>query len=141
MPGFLLDTNVVSELIRPTPSDKVAAWVDSTDESLLYLSVLTVGEIRKGIALISRSARRTHLEAWLETDLRPRFAGRLLNIDLGLAERWGVLTARAANAHHRVPVVDGLLAATAVHHNLTFVTRNADDVAHTGVSVFNPWRD
>lgn len=141
MPGFLLDTNVVSELTTGAPNPKVRAWIDSIDESLLYLSVLSVGEIRKGLALLPRSARRTRYEAWLETDLRPRFAGRLLGIDLGLAERWGGLTAQAAKAHHRVPVIDGLLAATAIHYNLTFATRNADDVVHTGVPVFNPWDD
>ena len=141
MPGFLLDTNVVSELIKPTPNGRVATWVDATDESLLYLSVLTIGEIRSGIARLSRGARRVQLEAWLETDLHPRFLGRILDVDLTVSERWGLLTARAAVAKHRVPAIDGLLAATAVQYNLTLATRNTDDVAHTGASVFNPWRD
>ncbi|HWZ59107.1 MAG TPA: type II toxin-antitoxin system VapC family toxin [Gemmatimonadaceae bacterium] len=141
MPGFLLDTNVVSELIKPTPNGRVATWVDATDESLLYLSVLTIGEIRNGIARLARGARRARLEAWLETDLRPRFLGRIVDVDLAVADRWGVLTARAALAKQRVPAIDGLLAATAVQYNLTLATRNADDFEHTGASVFNPWRD
>jgi len=139
MTGFLLDTNVVSELIKPRPALSVVKWVDSTDENLLFLSVLTLGEIRKGIAGLVKRARRGALETWLETSLRPRFAGRILPVDEAVADRWGVITAAAAAAGTPVPVIDGLLAATALQHNLTLVTRNAADVARTGALVLNPF--
>jgi predicted nucleic acid-binding protein len=138
--GFLLDTNVISELVKPKPEPKVVEWVKATNEELLYLSVLTLGEIRKGIALLQDPTRRVKLEAWLVGELVVRFANRILLIDESIAERWGVLTAQAkATANHILPVIDGLLAATAQQHNLTFVTRNTDDVLGTGVPVFNPW--
>ena len=139
MTGFLLDTNVISELIKPKPEAKVVRWIGSTDENLLFLSVLTLGEIRRGIAALARGARRTVLETWLETRLRPRFAGRILPIDEAVADRWGTVAATAAAAGAPVPVIDGLLAATALHYGLTLVTRNVSNVAGTGVSVFDPW--
>ncbi len=139
MSGFLLDTSVISELIRPKPEPRVAAWIHATDENLLFLSVLTLGEIRKGIAGLRESSRRIALEAWLDSDLALRFAGRILSIDEGVADRWGRLAAQAASATRLLPVIDGLLAATALHHNLTLVTRNTKDVEITGVPLFNPW--
>ena len=139
MTGFLLDTNVISELIKPKPAPSVVNWVDSTDENLLYLSVLTLGEIRKGIAGLAKRARRGALESWLETELRPRFAGRILPVDEAVADRWGVIAAAAAAAGTPVPAIDGLLAATALHHHLALVTRDAADVARTGARVFNPF--
>jgi predicted nucleic acid-binding protein len=134
--GFLVDTNVISELIKPTPAPKVAEWVDATDEQLFHLSVLTLGEIRRGIVQLPQSRRRIRLEAWLSDDLPMRFAGRILDIDQEIADRWGQISgAKGAT----VPVIDGLLAATAIHHNLTLVTRNTKDMARTGVVLFNPW--
>jgi len=139
MSGFLLDTNIISELVRPKPEPKVTAWIDATDESLLYLSVLTMGEIRKGIASLRDPSRRVALEAWLDSDLVIRFAHRILPIDQPVADRWGRITAQVAAAKSSLPVIDGLLAATAIHHNLTLVTRNTKDVVAAGVPVFNPW--
>jgi len=137
--GFLLDTCVVSELIKPTPEPKVTRWVEATDEHLFFLSVLTLGEIRKGIECLPPGSKRVRLEAWLNSDLILRFANRILLIDHGVADRWGQLAAQAAAVRSQIPVIDGLLAATAVHHNLTFVTRNTKDVNGTGVPLFNPW--
>lgn len=139
MSGFLLDTNVISELVKPRPEPGVTTWVDSIDESLLYLSVLTLGEIRKGVALLQDASRRVTLEAWLDIDLTLRFAHRILPIDRAVADRWGRIAASASIAKSALPVIDGLLAATAVHHDLTLVTRNTRDVAATGVPAFNPW--
>ena len=139
MSGFLLDTNVVSELIKPRPEPRVQQWVDSTDENLLYLSVLTLGEVRKGIAALSSASRKASLEAWLNNDLILRFAGRILSIDQEVADRWGSITGKAITAGLFLSVIDGLLAATAMHLNLTLVTRNTKDVAATGVAVLNPW--
>lgn len=138
MSGFLLDTNVISELVRPAPEVKVRAWVAATDESLLYLSVLTLGEIRKGFAALKDVSRRVRLEAWLDSDLVVRFAGRILTIDQAVADRWGRLCAKA-EPRSPLPMIDGLLAATALHHNLTLVTRNTKDVEVTGATLFNPW--
>ena len=138
MSGFLLDTNIVSELVRPRPEPKVTQWVATTDETLLYLSVLTFGEIRKGIGLLKDAARRVALETWLDSDVTLRFAGRILPIDGAIADRWGRLTAQLKP--RSLPVIDGLLAATALQHNLTLVTRSTKDVAATGVPLFNPWQ-
>lgn len=139
MSGFLLDTNIISELVKRKPEPKVATWIDSTDENLLYLSVLTLGEIRKGIVSLRDVSRRVVLEAWLDSDLTLRFAERILPINRAVADRWGRLAADASAAKSPLPVIDGLLAATALDQNLTLVTRNTQDIAATGVPVFNPW--
>lgn len=139
MNGFLLDTNVISELVKPRPEKKVVSWISNIDEQLLWLSVLTFGEIRKGITLATVTTRRFALEGWLELELPERFNGRILSIDQPVADRWGRLSAEAVSRKTPLPVIDGLLAATALHHNLTLVTRNTGDVERTGVSIFNPW--
>ena len=139
MSGFLLDTNVISELVKSRPERKVTAWIDSVDESLLHLSVLTLGEIRKGITALSDAARRVSLEAWLGRNLALRFAGRILPIDEAVADRWGRITRSRAARKSPLPVIDGLLAATALHHDLILVTRNTRDISAAGVPVFDPW--
>jgi predicted nucleic acid-binding protein len=139
MSGFLLDTNCVWELVRVDPDRRVMEWMDAADESLLYLSVLTLGEIRKGLASLAQGKRRTRLETWLELELRARFARRILPIDAPVADRWGVLAAQARLKGTTLPVIDGLLAATALHYNLTVVSRNAADFASTQTPVLNPW--
>ena len=139
MSGFLLDTNIISELVKSKPEPEVVIWIDSIDESLLYLSVLTLGEIRKGIASLGDASRRVILEAWLDSDLILRFAERILPIDHAVADRRGRIAAAAVAAKSPLPVIDGLLAATALDQNLTLVTRNTKDIAVTGVPVFNPW--
>ena len=139
MSGFLLDTNVLAELIKPGPDCNVLRWVEEADETLLFLSVLTLGEIRSGIARLSRSACRGRLETWLQVDLRARFQDRILPIGEDIADRWGTISGAAATRGRPVPVIDGLLAATALSHNLTLVTRNASDFAGIDVAVLNPW--
>ena len=142
MRGFLLDTNFISELIKPRPEPKVTGWVESVDESLLFLSVLTLGEIRKGIAALPRASRRVKLDAWLDGELRPRFVDRILPIDEAVADTWGRIAGElAAHGVPPVPVIDGLLAATAANHDLTLVTRDTADVSRTGVAVLNPWKE
>jgi predicted nucleic acid-binding protein len=139
MSGFLLDTNCISELVRPKPEPRVLDWMEAADEATLYLSVLTVGEIRKGVAGLAQGKRRTQLETWLEVDLRARFSGRIMPIDGAIADRWGLLTAEAKRKGNPLSVIDGLLAATALHHNLTVVSRNASDFSNAHVPVLNPW--
>jgi len=147
MSGFLLDTNCVSELVRPKPEPRVLEWMEAVDEHLppeagreamLYLSVLTVGEIRKGLAGLPQSKRRTRLETWLEVGLQARFAGRIVPIDAAIADRWGLIAAEAKRKGIALSVINGLLAATALHHNLTVVSRNLRDFANAQVQVLNP---
>ena len=139
MSGFLLDTNVISELVKLAPHFRVLEWMDATDESLLYLSVLTIGELRKGIALLTVGRRRVSLEPWLDHDLARRFSGRILPVDLGVADRWGRISATEAARRSPLPVIDGLLAATALQHDLTLVTRDTGHASTTGVETFDPW--
>jgi predicted nucleic acid-binding protein len=137
--GFLLDTNCISEVVRPVPEPRVVKWMESVHEKLLYLSVITLGEIRKGLAGLPSGQRRTRLEAWLEVDLQSRFAGRIVPIDAAVADRWGLIVAEAKRNGRPLPVIDSFLAATALHLNLTIVTRNTGDFSHTPVQVLNPW--
>lgn len=139
MSGYLLNTNFVSELVRIRPEPRVAAWLDAADESLLYLSVLTLGEIRKGLAEMPQSRRRTQLETWFE-GLRTRFGGRTLAIDPTIADRWGLLAAEAKRSGKGLSVIDGLLAATALHYGLTLVSRNVRDFAQLHIPTLNPWQ-
>jgi toxin FitB len=141
MSGFLLDTNCISEIVRGKPEPRVLDWMSVADESRLYLSVLTLGEIRKGVAGLPQGKRRTQEETWLEMDLQARFSGRILSIDAPVADLWGLLAAKAKQKGRALSAIDGWLAATALHHNLTIVSRNVSDFAHTHAAVFNPWED
>jgi predicted nucleic acid-binding protein len=113
--------------------------MEAADEDLLYLSVLTLGEIRKGIASLPQGTRRTQLETWLEIDLRPRFAGRILPVDEPIADRWGTLAEEAGRRGKVLSVIDALLAATAQHYNLTIVSRNVSHFTAVQVPIVNPW--
>jgi len=137
--GYLLDTNVLSETIKRLPQQKVLDWLRSLDERLLHLSVLTIGEIRKGATSLPNSARRIQLETWLDNDITLRFHDRILPVDQAIADRWGRISATAKKAGTPMPPIDSLLAATALHHNLTFVTRDTSRLSVTGVPLFNPW--
>ncbi|HYK49291.1 MAG TPA: type II toxin-antitoxin system VapC family toxin [Terriglobales bacterium] len=140
MSGFVLDTNVISELVKSDPDRGVTQWIEATDESLLYLSVLTLGEIRKGIASLPEAKRRIALEAWLDRDLLLRFSGRILPINQAVADRWGRLAGSPAARKSLLPVIDGLLAATALHYDLIFVTRDTKHLATTRTAFFDPWQ-
>ena len=133
--SYLVDTNVLSELRRKQPQPEVVAWFTQRPRQTLYLSVLTLGEIRKGIEKLG-AARQQPLLDWLEVELPNYFLGRLLAIDAHTADRWGRLLASAGRP---LPAVDSLLAATALQHDLTLVTRNTADFADTGVRLINPW--
>jgi toxin FitB len=139
MSGFLLDTNCISELIRPEPDLRLLSWIEAADEDLLYLSVLTLGEIRKGITALPASKRRVRLESWLQVELKSRFSERILPVNLEIADRWGLLAAAAGKQDKPLAVIDGLLAATALHHNLTLVSRNISDFTNASVPLINPW--
>jgi len=134
--SYLLDTNVLSELRRKTPDAAVLEWFTRRPVSTLYLSVLTFGELRKGIEGVPDAKRRMALTDWLETDLPAFFAGRILPVDAQVADRWGRLLSAAGRP---LPATDSLLAASAALHGLSMVTRNSRDFADLGLDVINPW--
>lgn len=139
MSGFLLDTNIPSELTRSRPEPRVTAWLQATGGEELYLSVITLGEIRKGFTILPERSRRLQLERWLEEELHPWFAGRILPVDEAVAERWGALDRERQLQGAPLNTADGLIAATALEHGLIMVTRNVRDFARLGVDILNPW--
>ena len=136
---WLLDTCVLSELSRKRPDPNVMAWMESVQDDLLFISVLTIGELRKGIAASPDPARRESLRQWLESDVLEPFSDTLLPVDAAIAERWGDICGEAERTGRKRPAIDALLAATALVHGLTVVTRNVADFAGTGAAVFNPF--
>jgi toxin FitB len=141
MNGFLLDTNVPSELTRTRPEQRVIDWLHSTDKDALYLSVITLGEIRKGFTLLRDSNRRSELEKWLQRDVREWFGHRILPVNDAVAERWGVLDGERQLQGMPLSTADGLIAATALEYDLNLVTRNGKDFSGLGVTIVNPWQD
>jgi toxin FitB len=140
MSGFLLDTNVLSEFNRRgEPDPLVKQWLEAADTASLYASVFTFGEIRWGVELLPPSKRRTQLEQWLDRDLPEWFEGRILPVDQAIADKWGLLRAHAQLKGRPLSVVDAVLAATALQHDLTIVSRNVSDFSVVGLAVLNPW--
>ena len=137
---YLLDTNVISALVAKQPAVEVIDWLDSIDDSLIYLSVVTIGEIKKGIERLPDSARKTVLRTWLTDELLLRFQDRILPVDLAVMLRWGILTATLEQKGRKLPAMDALVAAIALHGQFVLVTRNEADFADTGVTVLNPWQ-
>jgi len=140
MKGFMLDTNIPSELTRPHPESKVSRWLDYADDDQLYFSVVSLGEILKGVTVLPASKRRSELQEWLDETLRPWFQGRILPVNEPIAERWGVLAGQCHLRGRPLKVADGFIAATALEHDLTIVTRNVKDFDDLGVTIFNPWK-
>ncbi|HSW93442.1 MAG TPA: type II toxin-antitoxin system VapC family toxin [Gammaproteobacteria bacterium] len=134
--SYLLDTNVISELFKSQPNKHVVSWIDQIAEPDIFLSVLTIGELRKGIEKIQPGSKKSKLIVWLEQELLPRFAHRLLDINIPVVERWGRLLAASKQS---LPAIDSLLAATALHYDLCLVTRNTADFIIPTLTVFNPW--
>lgn len=134
--SYLLDTNVLSELRRKAPNDRVVDWMAQRPASTLYLSVLTLGEIRKGVEGVADAGRRAALLDWLKTELPAFFTGRILPVDIQVADRWGRMIAAAGRP---VPAIDSLIGATAAHHGLSLVTRNVRDYADLGLDIIDPW--
>jgi len=139
--SYLLDTNVVSEWVRPRPDSRVAAWLGEVDEDDVFLSVVTMAELRHGLERLAAGRRRERLDAWLREDLTDRFEGRVLPVDAVVADAWGVIVARRARGGRPIGAMDALVAATAEVHGLVLVTRNATDFRHAVTSVFDPWTD
>ncbi|RPH99323.1 MAG: type II toxin-antitoxin system VapC family toxin [Calditrichaeota bacterium] len=137
--NYLLDTCVVSELLKKEPDKNVQNWISEMDETSLYLSVLTFGEIHKGIEKLPESRKKDQLHKWVNSDLRERFNNRILNFDLTMATKWGELQGKAELAGKAMSLIDGLIAATGIVNDLIVVTRNTKDMEQSGVSLFNPW--
>jgi predicted nucleic acid-binding protein len=136
---FLLDTSLVSEFVKPTPHAGVLQWLAQCDEDSLFLSVLTIGELEKGIAKLADSRRRSRLASWVHRDLVSRFGGRLLLVDLAVAARWGALVGDSERRGQPLPVIDSLIAATCLVYGLIVATRNQADFERCGVQCFDPW--
>jgi toxin FitB len=138
--NYLLDTNVISELIAARPDVGVVQWVDSLEPSSVYLSVITIGELRKGIEKLPDSKRKTTLCDWLNDDLLSRFRNRILSLDVEVMLTWGVLAGRREREGKPLAAMDSMIAALALHHQCCLVTRSEADFRETGVRIVNPWR-
>ena len=137
---YLLDTCVISELVRKKADARVVKWLSDREEATLFLSVLTLGELEKGICKLPDGRLRRRLRDWVDHDLKRRFFGRILPVDADVADRWGRLSGEAEKKGQKVPVIDGLLAATALTRGLTLVTRDIKHVAAAATAIFNPWQ-
>jgi predicted nucleic acid-binding protein len=137
--GYLLDTNIPSEVIRLRADNRVDAWIRSQDDESLYLSAVTIGELRKGLCTHPEGKRKTQIQEWLSVDLIPMFAGRILPVTQAIAERWGDLSGRRQQMGRPLGMADGLIAATALEHGLILVTRNVKDFEGIDLAILNPW--
>jgi predicted nucleic acid-binding protein len=137
--NYLLDTCVISEFTQKKPEKKVIEWMDHVDEEMLFLSVITIGEIQYGIERLPDSQRKIELLTWMNDGLLHRFSPRILNLDSSIMYLWGSLTARFESLGKPMGVMDSLIAATALQHNLIIVTRNVSDFIPCGVQILNPW--
>jgi tRNA(fMet)-specific endonuclease VapC len=136
---YLLNTCVISELVAKQPNLNVLAWIDSVDPDGVYLSVITIGEIIKGIEKLPSSKRKQELSDWLENELLIRFQENLIELDVSILTQWGKLNARLEIKGATMPAIDSLIAASALDRGMTLVTRNVSDFEGTGVEILNPW--
>jgi predicted nucleic acid-binding protein len=137
--SFLLDTTVVSEWMKPSPNPGVIRWLAEVDEDRVYLSVMTLAELRYGTERLASGARKSRLDTWLGEELPLRFEGRLLIVENSIADAWGRVMSRCSAAGKPIGVMDAFFAATAEVHALTLVTRNVSDFAASGISLSSPW--
>jgi tRNA(fMet)-specific endonuclease VapC len=137
--NYLLDTCVISELVTKHPNPKVVNFVDSLDSDDVYLTVITIGEIAKGVEKMPKSKRKQELLLWLKEDLIVRFDGKIIPLDTEVLMLWGILIARLELTGITLPAIDSLIAATTLTHKLTLVTRNVADFRGTGIEIVNPW--
>jgi predicted nucleic acid-binding protein len=139
--NYLLDTCVVSELVKTKPDLRVVKWIRSQDEESLFLSVITIGEIQKGISKLPDGRTKKHqLQNWLTNELQDRFKGRILEITIGSAIVWGQVLGDCEKKGVTLPAIDSLIASQGILHKMTIVTRNISDMEPSGVSLLNPWR-
>lgn len=139
--NFLLDTCVISELIKTEPNQNVIDWVATCEEHCLFLSSLTIGEIQKGISKLPNSGKKKTLQNWVDKDLSARFEGKILPIDAIVAQKWGKILADSEKDGSKMPAIDSLIAATAIVNDMTVVTRNTEDMLNSGAALYNPWHN
>ncbi len=137
--SYLIDTCCISELVKKKPNPKVVKWFADQDELSMYVSVITFGELRKGIEKLPDSIKKKELNRWVKEDLHLRFKNRVLNITMEEVNRWGKILASAEQNGKPLPAIDSLIAATALVHDLSVVTRNTQHMEGSGVEVINPW--
>ena len=137
--NYLLDTCLISELAKSKPDKKVVDWVLSEDETRFYVSVLTFGELHKGVEKLPESKKKEELRIWIEDELKNRFQNRVIGIDMRVSILWGRIQCLAEKNGKPMPAIDALIAATGIAHDLTVVTRNAADMEQSGVKLHNPW--
>jgi predicted nucleic acid-binding protein len=137
--NYLLDTNIISELISQRPNQKVIDWIDSLDPETVYLSVITVGELHKGVEKLPDSRRKQQIMDWLEQEFYLRFSDHFVPISAETMVVWGQLMARLERQGHPMPAIDSLIAASALAGGFSLVTRNTADFQHTGIALINPW--
>jgi predicted nucleic acid-binding protein len=136
---LLLDTNVISEPTAKRPDARVMAWLAAQESAALFLSAITLGELRRGILLLDAGRKKRGLLAWLENEIKPAFAGRILAVDAAVMEKWAALSADARKQGRDARSFDLIIAAIALVHDFTFATRNTADFTATGVRLVNPW--
>ncbi len=137
--NLLLDTNVLSEVTKPQPAENVLLWLDGLDEDRTFISVISLAEIRRGVVLLEKGRRRNALEDWLSNDLPQRFEGRVLPVTEQVSMAWGDLLGHAKKSGRGLSSMDGIIAATAMAHNLTLATRNVKDFDGFDIKIINPW--
>jgi toxin FitB len=136
---YLLDTCVISELTKKEPNQKIIQWIQEKHESDLCLSILTLGEIQKGITKLPESKKKNDLQEWLGNDLLQRFEGRIFTVTIAVAKKWGKVEGETEKKGEKMPAIDSLIAATGIVNDLTVITRNTEDMERSGVKLFNPW--
>jgi toxin FitB len=137
--NYLLDTNLISEWIKPEPNSGVVTWMSEVDEDRLFISVVTLAELRRGIDRLAAGRRRDRLDSWLQHDLPDRFGERVLPINIDVADKWGRIVTKCEELGRPIGVMDAFIAATASAHELAVVTRNESDFESAVASVVNPW--
>lgn len=138
--NYILDTCVISELIKNASEQKVVNWIDRVDEDKLYLSVITIGELEKGISKLKSSKRKVVITEWLHEDLLIRFSNRILILDIDILLQWGKMMASLESQGIKMPTIDSLIAATAKKNNYCLVTRNESDFQNCNIQILNPWK-
>jgi len=137
--NYLLDTCIISELLKKKPNHGVVQWISAIDETRLFISVFTIGEIYKGIEKLPAGKKKEKLYEWVAIDLKERFNHKIVDFDIHTATTWGRIQAQSERAGHSLPAIDGLIAATGITHGFVIVTRNTRDMEINGVSLLNPW--
>lgn len=138
--SFLIDTCCISELTKKHPDQNVISWFSNQDETEMYVSVITFGELIKGVDKLSASKKKVELNQWINNDLKQRFRNRILDISLTEVKKWGEILTLCENKGTPIPAIDALIAATALVHDLTVVTRNIKDMQPSGAYILNPWK-